>query len=295
MKKGLKNEKTSLMVKTQRKKKNYKKKLEYECMRVEEVFEVVGEEYKKISSCDNAKEMWDKLEVTYEGTNKVKETRINMLIHDYELFQMKEGESIEEMSLPTTWQTKVVPLKSHDLDKHSYDELRGGLIAFDKTHLKRGHEEKKKIVAFKTSIGESEDENEIEAVELEQEIAMVFNTMNGLMRRYMNTKKGRMSSRRTSRQCNEQEKNEGKCYECEKYGHIQAECRDLKRKSLRGFSKNKSFGSWSDEDSSKQEEIINLCFMTILENDMNKFTGCWTNKDVSDDDNKETTENFFMA
>ncbi|XP_075083513.1 uncharacterized protein LOC142167252 [Nicotiana tabacum] len=58
---------------------------------------ISGEEYEKISSYDTAKEMWDKLKVTYEGTSKVKETRINLLVHDYELFLMKEGESIEEM------------------------------------------------------------------------------------------------------------------------------------------------------------------------------------------------------
>ncbi|XP_070054048.1 uncharacterized protein [Nicotiana tomentosiformis] len=52
---------------------------------------ISGEENEKISSCDTAKEMWDKLEVTYEGTSKVKETRINMFVHDNELFQMKEG------------------------------------------------------------------------------------------------------------------------------------------------------------------------------------------------------------
>ena len=28
-----------------------------------------SKEYKRISSCDSAKEIWDKLEVTYEGTN----------------------------------------------------------------------------------------------------------------------------------------------------------------------------------------------------------------------------------
>ncbi|XP_019248604.1 PREDICTED: uncharacterized protein LOC109227866 [Nicotiana attenuata] len=54
---------------------------------------ISGEEYEKISSCDTAKEMWDKLKFT----SKVKETHINMLVYDYELFQMKEGESIEEM------------------------------------------------------------------------------------------------------------------------------------------------------------------------------------------------------
>ncbi|XP_075080446.1 uncharacterized protein LOC142165954 [Nicotiana tabacum] len=48
---------------------------------------ISGEEYEKISSCNTAKEMWDKLdEFTYEGTSKVKETHINMLVHYYELF-----------------------------------------------------------------------------------------------------------------------------------------------------------------------------------------------------------------
>ncbi|XP_070035161.1 uncharacterized protein [Nicotiana tomentosiformis] len=58
---------------------------------------ISGEEYEKFSSFETVKEMWDKLEVTYEGTNKVKETRINPLILDYELFQMKDGESVKEM------------------------------------------------------------------------------------------------------------------------------------------------------------------------------------------------------
>ncbi|XP_070006995.1 uncharacterized protein LOC142162190 [Nicotiana tabacum] len=111
---------------------------------------ISDEEYEKISSCNIAKEMWDKLEVTYEGTSKVKETHINMRVHDYELFSMKEGESIEEMfvmfskiisdlkafgkpytssdqvrkilkSLPSTWQTKIVTLESQDLNKLSHD------------------------------------------------------------------------------------------------------------------------------------------------------------------------------
>ncbi|KAL7222786.1 hypothetical protein ACSBR1_024478 [Camellia fascicularis] len=47
-----------------------------------------SKEYNRISSCDSAKEIWDKLEVTYEGTNQVKESRIDMLVHSYELFKM---------------------------------------------------------------------------------------------------------------------------------------------------------------------------------------------------------------
>ncbi|XP_070044947.1 uncharacterized protein [Nicotiana tomentosiformis] len=82
---------------------------------------------------------------------------------------------------------------------------------------------------------------------------------------------------------------------CGRYGHVQAKCPDLKRKVASGSNKNKSFGSWSDEDVSEPEEIANLCFMTILENDINKLSGCWTDEDVSDDECKDENENCFMA
>jgi hypothetical protein len=51
-------------------------------------------EYNRVSGCDSAKEIWDKLEVTYEGTNQVKESKMNMLVHEYELFVMKKDENI---------------------------------------------------------------------------------------------------------------------------------------------------------------------------------------------------------
>nr|XP_009795078.1 PREDICTED: uncharacterized protein LOC104241824 [Nicotiana sylvestris] len=118
--------------------------------------------------------------------------------------------------------------------------------------------------------------------------------MDGLMRRFRNARRGKIPPRR-SRKYNEQDKNDGKCYECERFGHVQAECPDLKRKISRGFNKNKSFGSWSDEDSPEHEEIANLCFMTILKNDMNKLSGCWKDEDTSDDECKDDNENCFIA
>ncbi|XP_070039015.1 uncharacterized protein [Nicotiana tomentosiformis] len=182
-----------------------------------------------------------------------------MLVHDYEFFRMKEGESIEEMfatfskiisdlkafgkpyssgdqvrkllrSLPTTWQTKVVTLESQDLNKLSYDELRGELIAFEKTHIKKANqEEKKKTVAFKATTEREDNDIDDDPESLQEEIAMVSRNMDGLMRRYKNTRRGRIPPWRT-RQYNEQDKNDGKCYECGRFGHVQAECPDLKRK-----------------------------------------------------------------
>ena len=39
-------------------------------------------EYDKIISCDSAKEIWDRLQVLYEGTDQVKETKISMLVQN---------------------------------------------------------------------------------------------------------------------------------------------------------------------------------------------------------------------
>lgn len=58
---------------------------------------VSAAEYEKISTCKMAKELRDKLEVTYEGTTKVKEAKISALVNEYELFKMEENEGVESM------------------------------------------------------------------------------------------------------------------------------------------------------------------------------------------------------
>ena len=35
-------------------------------------------EYNRVSFCENAKEVWDKLQDTHEGTNRMKETKIGI-------------------------------------------------------------------------------------------------------------------------------------------------------------------------------------------------------------------------
>ena len=54
-------------------------------------------EFSRISTCRSAKEMWDKLELIYEGMSEVKETKANLLITEYEMFRMKNDESISDM------------------------------------------------------------------------------------------------------------------------------------------------------------------------------------------------------
>ena len=54
-------------------------------------------EYFRVSNCKSAKDMWDTLQVTYEGTIGVKRSRINILTNEYELFRMNPNESIQDM------------------------------------------------------------------------------------------------------------------------------------------------------------------------------------------------------
>jgi len=54
-------------------------------------------EYNCICACESAKETWDKLIVTYEGTSQVREIMINMFVPQYELFKMQPDETIKEM------------------------------------------------------------------------------------------------------------------------------------------------------------------------------------------------------
>ena len=91
--------------------------------------------------------LWRLLEITHEGTNQVKESKINLLVHKYELFLMKENETTIEMitrftdivngletfgktckesekvmkilrSLPSKWHTKVTTIQeAKDLTK----------------------------------------------------------------------------------------------------------------------------------------------------------------------------------
>ncbi|MQL71509.1 hypothetical protein Taro_003823 [Colocasia esculenta] len=112
-------------------------------------------EFNRVSACKSAMEMWEKLRITYEGTDKVKETRIDILATQYERFQMQSGESITQMfsrftnitnglaglgksyemgdmvrkilrSLPSSWTPKVTAIEeANDLKRMSLEKLIG--------------------------------------------------------------------------------------------------------------------------------------------------------------------------
>jgi len=69
------------------------KKAQYDCIAKNIITSDLSfDEFFRVSQCESAKEMWDTLEVTQEGTNDVKRARKHTLIEEYEMFKMQKGE-----------------------------------------------------------------------------------------------------------------------------------------------------------------------------------------------------------
>ncbi|KAE8688293.1 Oxoglutarate/iron-dependent oxygenase [Hibiscus syriacus] len=149
-------------------------------------------EYGRVSSCSSAKEIWDKLQVTHEGTDEVRESKKSLLNHSYENFKMKPDEDIKAMtdrfsvivnglkgygevipneklvrkmiySIPKEWQSKkTIIIEAINLKSLTLDELIGSLLTHEmmvkedeEREEKKNKKKKKEVgIAFK-SINES--------------------------------------------------------------------------------------------------------------------------------------------
>ncbi|MQM17024.1 hypothetical protein Taro_049990 [Colocasia esculenta] len=223
-------------------------------------------EFNRISACKSAMEMWEKLRITYDGTDKVKETRIDILVAQYERFQMQPGESITQMysrftditnclarlgktynmgdmvrkilrSLPAPWTPKVTAIEeANDLRRMSLEKLIGSLMAHEITMERLGEpsSKKKHNNALKatedTSGDESDDDKSIGSSEDEE--AFLSRRLQRIL-----AKKKYQSGRRYFKNGKDFKKSEVKdtkksepiCYKCRKPGHIKAECPKLKK------------------------------------------------------------------
>ena len=57
---------------------------------------VTNEEFKKISSTETTKEAWTILQITYEGTKSVKDSKLQRLTTSFEEIKMEKDESFDE-------------------------------------------------------------------------------------------------------------------------------------------------------------------------------------------------------
>ena len=118
-------------------------------------------EFNRGSICNSAYEIWKTLQVTHEGTNKVKQTKISMLSNQFQLFQMKPNESISDMysrfqdivhalislgkkiteedqvrkilnSLPSEWDQRTLAIEeANDISIIKIEDLIGNLMSYE--------------------------------------------------------------------------------------------------------------------------------------------------------------------
>lgn len=250
-------------------------------------------EFNRISSCESAKEIWNKLELTYEGTNQVDESKKNFLIHDYEMFEMKPEESISEMlsrftdiinglkclgkvysnneqvrkvlkSLPKNWEAKVAEIQEvKNLDSLSLEELLDPLMTNELTQSQNAQEEddqkKERVIAFESSTLEN-DQGSTEEKNAEPDLV----TKN--CKKFMKKKRRKGESHRKSSNS-----------KCNKHGHFKPEYPQLKRRRKRSKEAVAvpTILSGREESSSNEksdiEERADMCLMT-QEEDTNEVS-----------------------
>ncbi|XLU95783.1 hypothetical protein S245_010135, partial [Arachis hypogaea] len=220
-------------------------------------------------------EIWDKLQITHEGTTIVKKTRIDMLNREYEMFTMKKGESIDELfkrfntitvgldamgitysdsvlvrrvlrCLTKEWETKALIIsESSNLDSMTLDDLRGNLLAFENTYLKR--ESKKKGIAFSSVTNLLDDESSDNSSENE------FVLFAKKFRKIVKFKGKGSSSRKMKKDLSKVT-----CYNCKEMGHFKSDCPKLRKEEKQKGGKKKKglMASWEDleNDSESDEE-----------------------------------------
>ncbi|VFQ97364.1 unnamed protein product, partial [Cuscuta campestris] len=236
------------------------------------------DDYRMISSCSTAKEMWDKLEVTYEGTDQVREAKIDFLTQEYEMFRMKEHEKIDDMfdrfskivnnlhalkktytdrdlvrnilrSLTSEWQSKADAIyESIGTSNVTIDGLRGNLKTYESTILNPPLNDQRKGIALKAfkepMMNDSSDNDEVK---------LVMKKFCKLLKKKEKVEDGAV------------------CYGCGEVGHIKNKCPRIGR-NARHFKKQRAYISWggdSGDESSEQEEDeeANLCLIAQEEDE----------------------------
>ncbi|KAG8635627.1 hypothetical protein MANES_16G049670v8 [Manihot esculenta] len=197
-------------------------------------------EYNHVSCYESAKEVWDKLEVTYKGTNQVKKSKVNLLIRDFEMFEIKPSETIVEMCtrftdlmnlLKALSKTKItVIFDTIDFTRYTHNELIRLLIVNEMMFKKEITEKEKgkkgialklekltdgknKYIALKIDISESSN------LSSDEEIAI--NKYKIFIKKY--------GPKDDSQSYPHKDPKEVICYEYNKLGHIRPNCPKSKK------------------------------------------------------------------
>ncbi|KAJ9702803.1 hypothetical protein PVL29_004509 [Vitis rotundifolia] len=226
------------------------------------------DEFRRIATCTSAKEAWDILQVTHEGTNAVKVSKLQMLTSRFKTIRMDDHETFGEFnaklmdivnssfnlgepisnskvvrkilrSLPKRFRAKVTAIEeSKDVDSLKIDELVAKGIAL-------------KAIKEESLSSESEDDEKMSKGELTK-FAKKF-------KKYMKFKKAKKESNGGKKWRNligkEKKMEKGvkkelkiECFKCGGKGHYAFECPSKKK------DKKAMQVTWSDSESNQSSE-----------------------------------------
>jgi len=218
-------------------------------------------EYMKMSDKSTAKAMFASLCANYEGSKKVREAKALVLAHQYELFKMKEDESIEQMysrfqtlvsglqvlkkcyvasdhvskilrSLLARWRPKVTAIEeAKDLNTLSVEDLVSSLKVHEISLNEHEPAKKSKSTALPSKGKSSKALKVIESEEespdgdsdevLNEKMAMLSNKLE-----YLTRKNRKFLIKKGGYKSSKKEDQKG-CFNRKKPGHFIVDCPDL--------------------------------------------------------------------
>jgi len=237
-------------------------------------------QYLKMSDKSTTKAMFASLCSNYEGNKKVKEVKAIMLVHQYELFKMKEDENIETMhsrfptlvyglqilkksyvafdhvnkilrSLPAKWRPKVSAIEeAKDLNTLSVEDLISSLKCHEICLNEQEPVRKPKTIALKSkgksskALKPNESEDESHVGDSNEDPVVVVEEMAMLSNRlqYLARKKNKLLSRGSGYKGSRKEDQKG-CFNNKKPRHFIVDCPDLQKEKSKEKPKKPTFKS----------------------------------------------------
>ncbi|CAM8997743.1 unnamed protein product [Rhodiola kirilowii] len=295
------------------------------------IFSAVDENVMKlIINCEVAKEAWDILQTAFEGTDKVRNSRMQAVTTKFEEMKMKECETIAEYntrvlelsneasalgkpideerlaskvlrSLPSRFAMKVTAIEEmHDISKLKLDELMGSLRTYEINHDFQPGDVKG--IALKADMTEDKLDGGCTTEQLAL-MAQNFGRMITKINRrgpeqgqsssagFRNWKSGRSRSSDIRQDSSDKGREEIQCHECKGFGHIASQCANTLMK------KKAMVASFSDSESDEEKgETTNFVAFTTTLGDCSS-TGATVPsqaelpaEDLSDSDDEELTQ-----
>ncbi|KAK2369873.1 gag-protease polyprotein [Trifolium repens] len=269
--------------------------------------------FRLIKQCTVAKDAWEILKTTHEGTSKVKSSRLQLLHSKFENLRMKEEETIynfhmsvldlansfdslgerlsdEKMvrkilrSLPKRFDMKVTAIEeAQNIASMKVEEAVGSLQTFEMNFSDKV-EKKGKNIAFASNTDSKEADDDTDTREdLSEELVLLGKQFNKILKRVDRRPRRNVQhiqpniskQGNTSAKSKTKEEDRGvQCFECEGYGHIRTECGTYLKKQKKGLAV-----TWSDEDNSDNEAD------NVTANHVRAMTGvCFSDNDSYDEE-----------